>query len=72
MVKNNDINFNKVGSVEFQVIQLSHDIKNLTDHLKKFKKDHHTKYGLIKKVSKKKSFLKYLKKKGIKLDSLEV
>lgn len=61
---NKNINIRECGSIEFQILQLSEEIKNLTEHLKKFRKDNHSKYGLIKKVSRRKAFLKYLKSKG--------
>lgn len=66
MLENNNVK--KSGSIEFQVLQLSDEIKKLTEHLKVFKKDHHSKYGLIKKVSRKKAFLKYLVIKGKNID----
>lgn len=73
MIENKHVNVKNFGSIEFQVLQLSKDIKNLTEHLKMFKKDYHSKYGLIKKVSKKKAFIKYLKKnKNFKLSDFEI
>lgn len=49
------------GSSIVQISTLSFDIDILTNHLKKFKKDNHSKIGLIKKVNLRKSLLKYLK-----------
>lgn len=49
------------GSSIVQISSLSFDIDILTTHLKKFKKDNHSKIGLIKKVNLRKSLLKYLK-----------
>ncbi|HFL8819439.1 MAG TPA: 30S ribosomal protein S15 [Candidatus Azoamicus sp. OHIO2] len=50
-----------VGSIVIQVVLLSKRINSLTIHLKKFKKDLHSKYGLIGIVSRRKKLLKYLK-----------
>ncbi|HIH2763208.1 MAG TPA: 30S ribosomal protein S15 [Candidatus Azoamicus sp.] len=69
---NKNINISECGSIEFQISQLSDEIKNLTEHLKIFKKDNHSKYGLIKKVSRRKAFLKYLKNKGKNLDKIGI
>lgn len=51
------------GSSIIQISSLSFDIDVLTTHLKKFKKDNHSKIGLIKKVNLRKSLLKYLRSK---------
>ncbi|RLD16836.1 MAG: 30S ribosomal protein S15 [Caldiserica bacterium] len=50
------------GSCEVQIAILTERIRNLTDHLKVHKKDVHSRYGLIKMVSRRKRLLKYLKK----------
>ena len=50
------------GSAEVQIALLSEQIKNLTEHLKVFKKDHSSRLGLLKMVGKKrKKLLSYLK-----------
>lgn len=54
---------NDCGSSIVQISLLSLEIDALTNHLKKFKKDNHSKVGLIKKVNLRKNLLKYLKKK---------
>lgn len=69
---NKNIDVKDCGSIEFQILQLSDEIKKLTEHLKKFKKDNHSKYGLIKKVSRRKVFLKYLGCKGKKIDKIGI
>lgn len=51
------------GSAEVQIALLSKRIDELTDHLKKHKKDNHSRRGLLKMVSKRKKFLEYLSKK---------
>jgi small subunit ribosomal protein S15 len=51
------------GSIEVQVASLTEDIQRLTEHFKEFPKDFNSKRGLMKKVSRRKSFLSYLKRK---------
>ena len=51
------------GSPEVQVAILSERIKNLTEHFKDHKKDNHSRRGLLKMVSSRRSLLDYLKKK---------
>jgi len=53
------------GKAEVQIAILTEDIKQLTEHLKTNKKDHHSKRGLFLKVGKRKSLLKYLQNKDI-------
>jgi len=50
------------GSSEVQIALLSKRIELLTDHLKTHKKDHSSRYGLIKMVSARRRLLDYLKK----------
>ena len=50
------------GSSEVQISQLTSKIGNLSEHIKKFKKDKHSSVGLIKAVNKRKKLLDYLKK----------
>jgi small subunit ribosomal protein S15 len=49
------------GSPEVQVALLSEEIKQLLSHLKKHAKDFHSKRGLLRMVSKRRSLLNYLK-----------
>lgn len=49
------------GSSEVQIALLTARILYLTEHLKAHKHDVHTRYGLMKLVSKRKRHLKYLK-----------
>ena len=51
------------GSPEVQVAILSERIKNLTEHFKGHAKDNHSRRGLLKLVSLRRSLLDYLKKK---------
>ena len=50
------------GSVEVQVALLSSRIKELTEHLQSFKKDHSARRGLIMMVNKRRKLLTYLQK----------
>ena len=50
------------GSSEVQIAQLTDKIENLSNHIKKNKKDKHTSVGLLKAVNKRKKLLDYLKK----------
>jgi len=51
------------GSSEVQIAILTKRIIELTDHLKKHKKDNHSRRGLIKMVSDRRTHLRYLEKK---------
>jgi small subunit ribosomal protein S15 len=50
------------GSPEVQVALLSKRINDLTDHFKTHKKDNHSRRGLLKMVSQRRSLLDYLKR----------
>lgn len=52
------------GSSEVQVALLTRRIDELTEHLKTHKKDHSSRYGLIKMVSARRSLLDYVKRKN--------
>ncbi|MEN3929714.1 30S ribosomal protein S15 [Microvirga sp. W0021] len=51
------------GSPEVQVAILTERITNLTGHFKTHAKDNHSRRGLLKMVSQRRSLLDYLKKK---------
>jgi small subunit ribosomal protein S15 len=51
------------GSPEVQVAILTERINNLTDHFKSHVKDNHSRRGLLKMVSQRRSLLDYLKGK---------
>ena len=53
------------GSPEVQVALLTERINNLTEHFKGHKKDNHSRRGLLKMVSSRRSLLDYLKKKDV-------
>ena len=50
------------GSSEIQIALLTDKIENLSQHIKKFKKDKHSSVGLLKAVNRRKKLLDYLKK----------
>ena len=50
------------GSSEVQIAQLTKEIQALTEHLKQNKKDHSSRYGLLRKVNNRRSLLDYLKR----------
>ena len=53
------------GSPEVQIAVLTERINELTEHLKKNPKDHHSRRGLLKMVGQRRSLSNYLKKKDI-------
>ena len=59
-------NANDTGSPEVQIAVLTERINNLTEHFKTHAKDNHSRRGLIKMVSQRRSLLDYLKKKDQK------
>jgi len=54
------------GSPEVQVAILTERINNLTGHFKTHKKDRHSRRGLLKMVSRRRSLLDYLKHEDTK------
>ena len=56
---------NDVGSTEVQVAILTHEINDLTEHLKVHIHDYHSKRGLLMKVGRRKKLLDYLKKNDV-------
>ena len=54
------------GSPEVQVAVLSERISNLTEHFKTHAKDNHSRRGMIRMVSERRSLLDYVKKSDAK------
>jgi len=54
------------GSPEVQIALLTERINNLTEHFKVHKKDHSSRRGLLKLVSKRRRLLDYIKKHDTK------
>jgi small subunit ribosomal protein S15 len=53
------------GSAEVQVALLTARIRDLTEHLKIHKKDHHTRRGLLMLVGRRRRLLTYIKRRNI-------
>jgi small subunit ribosomal protein S15 len=63
VIKKYRINDTDTGSTPVQIAMLTKSIKELTEHLKKHKKDHHSRRGLIAMVANRRKHLKYLQRK---------
>ncbi len=63
LIKEYAINGSDTGSPEVQVAILTERIVNLTEHFKSHKKDNHSRRGLLKMVSQRRSLLDYVKRK---------
>ncbi|OGI82594.1 30S ribosomal protein S15 [Candidatus Nomurabacteria bacterium RIFCSPLOWO2_12_FULL_44_11] len=64
VIKKNQVHEKDTGSPEVQVAILSVQISELAKHLKKHKKDNHSRRGLIKMVADRRTHLKYLERKN--------
>ena len=53
------------GSPEVQIALLTERIKQLTEHFKEHDKDHHSRRGLLKMVSKRKALLNFLQNSDV-------
>ena len=56
---------NDCGSSSVQIALLIENINKLSDHFNKNKKDNHSRQGLLKMIMKRRSLMKYLKRKDI-------
>jgi len=56
---------NDTGSPEVQIALLTRRIQYLTEHFKTYKKDFHSRRGLLKLVGRRRRLLEYLKRKDI-------
>ena len=66
IIKEMRVHKTDTGSPEVQISLLTRKIKELSMHLKKHRKDKHSRRGLLGMVSKRRSHLKYLEKKSKK------
>ena len=66
LIKQNATKPNDTGSPEVQIAILTERINGLTDHFKNNKKDNHSRRGLLKMVSTRRSLLDYVKSKDEK------
>lgn len=53
------------GSPEVQVAVLSHQITQLTEHLRTHPKDHHSRRGLLRMVGRRRRLLAYLRREDV-------
>jgi len=60
IIKENATKKNDTGSAEVQIALLTERINGLSDHFNSHVKDHHSRFGLIKMVSRRKKLLKYV------------
>lgn len=65
LVEKHGQNPKDTGRTEVQVAILTEKINKLSEHLKSFAKDHHSRRGLISMVNKRRRLLDYLQKKDI-------
>jgi small subunit ribosomal protein S15 len=63
LIKDNARAASDTGSPEVQVAILTERINNLTEHFKSHVKDNHSRRGLLKLVSQRRTLLDYLKRK---------
>lgn len=61
IIQNFKTHENDTGSPEVQIALLTERINQLTLHLKSFKKDHHSRRGLLKMVGQRRALLNYLR-----------
>ena len=66
IIKKTRVHDKDTGSSEVQVALLNERINELTKHLKKNQKDEHSRRGLLKLVSKRRTHEKYLNAKKLK------
>jgi small subunit ribosomal protein S15 len=63
LIKDHATNEGDTGSPEVQVAILTERIKNLTEHFQTHKKDNHSRRGLLKLVSTRRTLLDYVRSK---------
>lgn len=64
-IKEFHIHGRDTGSPEVQIALLSTRIESLSQHLTSHKKDHHSRTGLLRMVSRRRKLLNYLKSKDV-------
>lgn len=65
IIEEHRIHEKDTGSPEVQVALLTERIKSLTEHFKKFSKDHNSRRGLLMLVGNRRRLLNYLKAKNV-------
>ncbi len=66
IIKKHQVHEKDTGSKKVQVAMLTEKIDQLADHLKKHKKDNHSRRGLIKMVADRRGHIKVLEKSNPK------
>lgn len=64
IIQQNQLTEADTGSPEVQVALLTARINGLTAHFKQHKKDHHSRLGLLRMISRRRKLLNYLKTKN--------
>jgi small subunit ribosomal protein S15 len=62
LIEKSRVHEKDTGSSNVQIALLGEQIARLADHLKKYRKDNHSRRGLLKMVAKRKTLLEYLAK----------
>ena len=65
IILDNKLHEKDTGSSEVQIALLTNRVTYLTEHFKTHSKDHHSRRGLLKLVSKRRKLLDHLKKEDI-------
>ncbi len=65
LIKQFKVHESDTGSPEVQVALLTERITYLTEHFKTHKKDHHSRRGLLKLVSRRRSLLDYVRRQDV-------
>ncbi len=69
VIKKAKIHDTDTGSSKVQVALLTEKINELASHLKTHAKDHSSRRGLLKMVAARRTHIKYLDKKGVKVSA---
>jgi len=65
IVADNRMHDTDTGSTEVQIALLTQRIRDLTEHLRAHKHDHHTRRGLLQMVGQRRRLMNYLKKSDV-------
>lgn len=65
VIKEYGLNEGDTGSTEVQIAIMQHRIKEITEHLKRNKKDFHSRQGLLRLVGKRRRLEGYLRRKDV-------
>ena len=65
VIEANRLHEHDTGSPEVQIAILTQRINELTEHIKVHQKDHHSRRGLLKMVSRRRKLLDYLKRTDV-------